>query len=125
MELPNAFWFTAGVATAYIVPFLWGLVERLWTDHQHNKTLTHEWDGRKITEREYQDYMDSANAARDVQLDRECIQAFHIPYNQVGYCQYEYNPELSNYWCVTHKSESQYITRVGSLLPCKIMEKVK
>ena len=38
MELSNPFWFTAGVATAYLVPFLWRLVERLWTDHQHNKT---------------------------------------------------------------------------------------
>ena len=125
MELSNPFWFTAGVATAYLVPFLWGLVDRLWTDHQHNKTLTHEGDGRQVTEQDYQDLMDSAQDVRNAQRDRDTIHKYKIPHDKVGYCEYQWNPALVNYWCVNHKAESEYITYDGSLLPCKIHEEAK
>ena len=118
MELSNPFWFTAGVATAYLVPFLWGLVERLWTYHQHNKTLTHEWDGHKITEQVYQDLMDSAQDVRNAQRDRDTIQTFKIPHEKVAYCRYEWDPTVGNHKCVKHGSESSYIVYVGSILPC-------
>ena len=66
----------------------------------------------------YQDYMDSAQAVRNAQRDRDTIQRFKIPHDKVAYCQYQWDPTIGNYKCVKHDAESSYIVYVGSVLPC-------